>query len=208
MKRYFVAAALWLALWGCNSDAIVNESITIVPDSDTVVVTIQGDTIIDTVFVGDTLIDTLEVFITDTLTDTLEVFITDTLTPVQRSMTYMLDGHVRGDKSPRTLDLGSFPVSAPTDVWVEVTLSGTSQRDEAWSLSVGEVALGDPSCPVVPDHPWFGTGWIYIGRVEEVGELPFTVRHAILMDCYPGIDDDDANSVHFERLRLEWSELQ
>lgn len=187
---------LLLLLTGCKNDAVTSANITIPIDTTTV---IQVDTIpsgdVDTVLVTDTLI------VVDTVLTQL----------VYDSVVFPLEGYI-GDATMETLDLGTFQTLERVQVWVQIELSGNSQKDESWGLrqllsSQGrEVSYLD--CPIVPDHSWLGTDWVFVGYAMP-GEFSLEARHASLYDCYTPVDSfRTANSVHFEQVKFVWGTLE
>lgn len=179
---------LALLIAGCNSDATTSALITIPVDTVTVV---QRDSVsvhsIDTVFVTDTL----------RLVDTV-------LTQLgYDSVVFPLEGYI-GDATMETLDLGTFQIPERARIWVELELSGNSQKDEAWGLLQSGINTVPLDCPLVPDYPWFGKGWVFVGWAKA-GEFSLEARHASLYDCYSPVDSfRSANSVHFKQIKFVW----
>ena len=65
--------------------------------------------------------------------------------------------------------------------------------------------IGDGSCPVVPDDPSLGRGWVRVGKAElSEGDKEFVARHAIEFGfCYDPVDGfATPNSVHFLQIKL------
>ncbi len=184
---------LALLIAGCNSDATTSALITIPIDTVTVV---QVDSVsvhsLDTILVTDTVI------IRDTILTQLE----------HDSVVFPLEGYI-GDATMETLDLGTFQIQTRAEVWVQITLSANTQKDEVWGIEVSPLGTsgtyripGHLDCPLVPDYPWFGTGWVFVGYVDP-GTFSLEARHASLYDCYSPVDYfRTANSVHFEQIRF------
>ena len=192
---------LWLLLLtGCDRDASAITSINIPIDTVTVV---QGDTLnvssIDTLFITDTLIVVDSIFLVDTLL----------IQSKYDSVVYPLAGYI-GDATMETLDLGTFHLHERAEVWVRVELSGKTQKDEAWGLRQEglDQATDIPymNCPLVPDHPWSGSDWVFVGFVIA-GDFSLEARHASLYDCYDPVDYfKTANSVHFKEIKFVFLE--
>ncbi len=190
---------LLLLLTGCKNDAVTSANITIPVDTldistfDTV--RTRSD---DTVFVTDTLIRV------DTVLTQL----------VYDSVVFPLEGYI-GDATMETLDLGTFQIQTRAEVWVQITLSANTQKDEAWGIEVSPEGISETyriprylDCPLVPDYPWFGTGWVFVGFALP-GSFSLEARHASLYDCYSPVDSfRTANSVHFEQVKFVWPDTK
>jgi len=196
---------LWLLLLtGCDRDASAITSINIPIDTITVV---QRDTLnvssIDTLFITDTLIVVDSVFLVDTVLTQL----------VYDSVVFPLEGYI-GDASTGmdVLDLGNYHLLTSAQVWVRIELSHNNQKDEAWGL-VQEIKsehrdIPSLDCPLVPDYPWLGSGWVFVG-FAEAGSFSLEARHASLYDCYSPVDSfRTANSVHFKQIKFVWAALE
>ncbi len=183
---------LLLLLTGCKNDAVTSANITIPID------TLDISTH-DTVRTSST--DTVFVFDTTVVVDTVLTQL------VYDSVVFPLEGYI-GDATMETLDLGTFQIPELAQVWVQIELSGNSQKDESWGLRQllsgqdREVSYHD--CPLVPDHPWLGTDWVFVGYAMP-GSFSLEARHASLYDCYTPVDYfKTANSVHFEQVKFVW----
>ena len=96
-------------------------------------------------------------------------------------------------------------------VRLEIRLSADSQLDEA--MAVGRALPPPdgrdwidhtPECPVVPDDPSLGQGFVTVGA-EDIGvaEFVYVARHAIEFSCYNPLDAfETPNSVWFESIRF------
>lgn len=188
---------LWLLLIaGCNSDATTSAIITIPIDTVTV---IQVDSV--SVHSRDTILVTDTIIIRDTIIE-VDTVLTQL---VYDSVVFPLEGYI-GDATMETLDLGSFEIPTRAEVWVQIKLSGNSQKDESWGLrqllSGQAIEISHHDCPIVPDHSWFGTGWVLVGYAKP-GIFSLEARHASLYDCYSPVDSfRTANSVHFEQVKF------
>lgn len=187
---------LLLLLSGCNSDASTSAFVTIPVDTVRIV---QTDSVsvnrVDTLVVTDTLI----------LVDTLVSIDTVLIQSEYDSVVFPLEGYI-GDATMETLDLGTFQMPGRAQVWVQIELSGNSQKDEAWGLrqllSDRTIEIPHLDCPLVPDYSWLGEDWVFVGYVEP-GEFSLEARHASLYDCYDPVDYfKTANSVHFEAVKF------
>lgn len=185
---------LLLLLAGCNSDATTSAIITIPIDT---LVVIQVDTISthsrDTLLITDTLI----------IRDTVIEIDTVLIQLVYDSVVFPLEGYI-GDATMEVLDLGIFQIPERAQIWVELELSGNTQKDEAWGLLQLGINTVPLDCPLVPDYPWFGKGWVFVGWANP-GTFSLEARHASLYDCYDPVDNfRTANSVHFEQVKFVW----
>ena len=191
--RYLPRIFLFLAF---ENDAFTSAEVTVPVDTitvsfvDTIVVRV-ADTVlrIDTVVVHDTTLVRDSVF-THSEPD---------------SLIFPLEGYI-GDATMETLDLGTYQIPELSRVWVRIELSANSQKDEAWGLR--QVLSGQArdvplqSCPLVPDYPWLGEGWVFVG-FAKAGEFSLEARHAFLYDCYDPVDGfRSANSVHFKAIKF------
>ncbi len=134
--------------------------------------------------------------------------------PVQDSVVFAIDDVFVSDRAGETeRPLGSFTVpehiaARGVEVFVEIGLSGDEQKDEAFAVGVlqgGDVLfIGDGSCPVVPDDPSLGRGWVRVGTADlSEGETPFVARHAIEFACYDAVDGfATPNSVSLFQIKL------
>jgi hypothetical protein len=182
---------LLLLLTGCKNDAVTSANITIPVD------TLDIFTTGDTVFVFDTLV------IVDTIPTQL----------VYDSVVFPLEGYI-GDASTGmdVLDLGNYHLPTYAQVWVMIELSHNSQKDEAWGLVQEMISerrdIPTLDCPLVPDYPWLGTDWVFVGFAEP-GEFSLEARHASLYDCYDPVDYfKTANSVHFKQVKFVWADTK
>ena len=181
---------LLLLLTGCKNDAVTSANITI--PIDTVVVST-----FDTVRTRTS--DTIFVFDTTVVVDTVLVV----MQSVYDSVVFPLEGYI-GDATMETLDLGTFQIPERARIWVELELSGNTQKDEAWGLLQSGINTVPLDCPLVPDHPWLGTDWVFVGYAMP-GSFSLEARHASLYDCYTPVDYfKTANSVHFEQVKFVW----
>jgi hypothetical protein len=190
---------LLLLLAGCDSDASTSAIVTIPIDTVTV---IQVDS------VGVNSIDTI--FVTDTIIVHDSTFVVDTIITQSKydSLVFPLAGYI-GDATMETLDLGTFHLQMRAQVWVLIELSANSQKDEAWGIEVSPQGISETykiprylDCPLVPDYPWLGEGWVFVGFVES-GTFSLEARHASLYNCYSPVDSfKTANSVHFEKIKF------
>ena len=91
---------------------------------------------------------------------------------------------------------------------MEIELSGNTQKDEAWGLLQSGINTVPLDCPLVPDYPWLGTDWVFVGFAEP-GEFSLEARHASLYDCYDPVDYfKSANSVHFKQVKFVWADTK
>ena len=189
---------LALLIAGCNSDATTSATITIPIDTVTV---IQVDFV--SVHSRDTLLVTDTIIIRDTIIEIDTVLIQSK----HDSVVFPLEGYI-GDATMASLDLGTFQMPERAQVWVQIELSGNKQKDEVWGLrqlaSGQAIDIVSLDCPLVPDYPWVGTGWVFVGYVDP-GTFSLEARHASLYDCYDPVDYfRTANSVHFRQVKFVW----
>lgn len=195
-------ALILLVMLGCDARA------TRVIDVELPVDTILGEVRVDTVFRVDTLpgrVDTIPgdtVFRVDTLPgDTVR------LEAVPDTLEWELEASIL-DYDRTRAELRVITLTARGQVFVRVELSGNSQKDEAWGLEAGGELIGLEPCPVVPDHPWLGDGWVHVGELAP-GMWALEAVHAIEIECYPATDGfRSANSVHFQALRVITTRLE
>jgi hypothetical protein len=123
-----------------------------------------------------------------------DVFVTDIAGETERSLgTFTIPEHIEA--------LG-------VDVFVEIGLSGDDQMDEAFAVGTLQGSdvtfIGDGSCPVVPDDPSLGRGWVRVGKADLAeGDKEFVARHAIEFNCYDPVDGfATPNSVALFQIRL------
>lgn len=183
---------LLLLLTGCKNDAVTSANITIPVDTLDISTfdTVRTRTS-DTVFVFDTTV------IVDTVLTQL----------VYDSVVFPLEGYI-GDATMEILDLGIFQIPERAHIWVEIELSGNTQKDEAWGLLQSGINTVPLDCPLVPDYPWLGTDWVFVGFAEP-GEFSLEARHASLYDCYDPVDYfKSANSVHFKQVKFVWADTK
>ncbi len=159
---------------------------------DTLEVFLPGDTVYDTTLVVDTLPGTVDTLTLVAVPDTIEI-------PVEG---FILD------YANTIANLAPVVLTRRATVWVRIELSGNGQKDEAWQLQAGGEPIGQGECPVVPDHPWLGSGWVHVGDLGP-GAWDLRAVHAIEVECYPPTDGfRSANSVHFEAIRLVTTRLE
>ena len=174
--------------------------------------------VFDTTLVHDTTI--VDSIVIDTIIDTIiQVRIeNDTLRFARDSAVWEFDPVVILDYDPTRAELGTF---VPADwtpelgmqFWVEVSLSGLSQKDEAFALGIvdGDTLWVGEECPVILDRQDLGRDFRYAGEVDElVGriDLPLVIQHAIEFDCYvPNNEFKSANSVHAFAVRARFWRL-
>ena len=200
MIRYLVGLAVIL-LAACDARATklieIELPVDTVPGTvdtvtDTVEVFLPGDTVYDTTLVTDTLPGTVDTLTLEAVPDTIEI-------PVEG---FILD------YANTIANLVPVVLTRSATVWVLIELSGNGQKDEAWQLQASGEPVGQGACPVVPDHPWLGTGWVHVGDLEA-GAWNLRAVHAIEVECYPPVASfATANSVHFKAIRLVTTRLE
>ena len=132
---------------------------------------------------------------------------------VQDSLVFSLEAYIGDDIAPTEASLGSFTIpphiaERGVTVYVEILLSGTLQNDESFALGMvgsdGITFIGDPNCPVIPDDPALGRGWVLVGQTDiPEGTHEFVARHAIEFSCYTSdFNFATENSVHFEGIKF------
>lgn len=146
--------------------------------------------------------------------ETVTVVLNDTtiLTFVRDSVSHELDDLVIRDDNPKTVLLGEFELldyEPAFGLWVylDLTLSGNSQRDEVFGLQTSDgVKLPQRSCPVVADDPVLGSDRRLVDiLLESVARtsIELTMYHGILEQCYlPVSEFETPNSVHVTRINL------
>ena len=185
---------LVLLIAGCKHDAVTSANITIPID------TLDISTF-DTVRTRSS--DTVFVFDTTVIVDTVLV-VTQS---VYDSVVFPLEGYI-GDATMEILDLGTFQIPKRARIWVELELSGNTQKDEAWGFLQSCINSVPLDCPLVPDYTWFGEGWVFVCFAEP-GEFSLEARHASLYDCYSPVDSfRTANSVHFKQVKFVWADTR
>ncbi len=213
MKKWLFLANALMILAACNVDEVAIARFEIPVDT---IILVQVDTItlVDTIHVN--IVDTLVVidttFVADTIVKIDTVMVVDTIIInfVKDSITFPLQNvFIRDDEGQTEKKLGDFTLPPHEDafgvyVWVEIVLSGKSQKDEAFALLKDGVPISDrPDCPIVPDFTTLGRSWVLVGDTHMPSTAEYRARHAIEFECYPPVDHFlTANSVHFFGIRF------
>jgi len=133
---------------------------------------------------------------------------------VRDSITYPIDrieigiGDGPSESSLGVFDVPAHVASLGVDVSAEVELSFNEEVDEAFAIAIQEVAgprfLSGAGCPVVPDDPSLGTGWLPVANADlPAGAQEFVARHGTLFACYaPNGGLEGPQSVLFVGIRF------